>query len=58
MPYQTGVTACRCGLQRHECGFERSLRRASALGDTLAAYDRAVRDVAASRSNADHDLLF
>jgi hypothetical protein len=33
-------------------------RRAYALGDTLAAYDRAVRDAAASRAHADHDLPF
>jgi hypothetical protein len=33
-------------------------RRASALANTLAAYDRAVRAAAASRTDADQDLPF
>ncbi len=33
-------------------------RRASALANTLAAYDRAVRDAAAARTDADQDLPF
>jgi hypothetical protein len=33
-------------------------RRASALSDTLAAYDLAVRDAAASGTDADQDLPF
>ena len=33
-------------------------RRASDLNDVLAAYERAVREDAASRSNDDHDLPF